>query len=438
MAGWEGSGGRRSTSVSSDHEDRATTEPGGPAAGEGEGEARVVQPSATEAPPDAADPRDRPFGRGGAHRRRHRGRRIALGLLGVVVVAVVAASLVQIPYYAITPGATVPVDRLFSIGGAGTEHRGRVLMVYVELTALHAIDYPYFALNSNATLYPNDEILGAATASQYQVQSVLEMSDAQQAATYVALHELGYHVTASPDGARLYLVQGGSPASRLLRVGDVITGIDGRPTRTLPELTAALEADRPGEAVRVGLRTYPSGRAGIDSIVLGEFRLLGHGAAASDDCVPVSQASRGRPVTIHDKPVACLGVEVEPNYALAGVPFPIHFDAEGIVGPSAGLAFTLGLLQKLDPDSLLNGRTIAATGTMSIDGAVGPIGGIKQKTIAVRDAGASVFFVPDDEYKVARSEAGRTLRIFAVSSIGQVLADLRSLGGVLASPRSTS
>ena len=110
----------------------------------------------------------------------------------------------------------------------------------------------------------------------------------------------------------------------------------------------------------------------------------------------------------------------------------VDLSSEGIVGPSAGLAFTLGLMQELDPADLTGGLKVAATGTMSIDGSVGDVGGVAQKTIAVRGAGASVFLVPKQEYAVAKSHAGPNLRVYAVSSIAQAIQILESLGGRIA------
>jgi PDZ domain-containing protein len=91
-------------------------------------------------------------------------------------------------------------------------------------------------------------------------------------------------------------------------------------------------------------------------------------------------------------------------------------------------------MQKLDTANLTNGLQVAATGTMSVTGAVGAIGGIQQKTIAVRSAGASVFLVPPANYPIAKKYAGTTLKVYAVSSISKALAVLESLGGKIERP----
>jgi PDZ domain-containing protein len=136
--------------------------------------------------------------------------------------------------------------------------------------------------------------------------------------------------------------------------------------------------------------------------------------------------------------VACLGVlGPEQSYAVGKLPIAINLNSEGIVGPSAGLAFTLGLIQKLDTANLTNGHQVAATGTMSVTGQIGPIGGIQQKTIAVRAAGASIFLVPPANYKTAEQYAGPTLKVFSVSSIGQAIKVLERFGGKVERPASS-
>ncbi|MGH9047024.1 MAG: S16 family serine protease, partial [Acidimicrobiales bacterium] len=110
-------------------------------------------------------------------------------------------------------------------------------------------------------------------------------------------------------------------------------------------------------------------------------------------------------------------------------PFPITIDTADIGGPSAGLAMTLGIINELSDGRLTGGTIVAATGTIDPAGAVGDVGGVAQKTVAVERAGATVFFVPPPELGVARSKATSSLHVFAVSSLAQALSDLRHLGG---------
>jgi PDZ domain-containing protein len=134
--------------------------------------------------------------------------------------------------------------------------------------------------------------------------------------------------------------------------------------------------------------------------------------------------------------IPCLGIEPDQLLRTIDPPFAISMNAEGIIGPSAGLAFTLGLIEKLDGADLTGGAKIAATGTMAIDGTVGDVGGVAQKTVAVRRAGATVFFVPTPELATAEAHAGPDLKVFAVANVHQAIVDLERMGGRVVRPTS--
>lgn len=365
--------------------------------------------------------------------------------VGLVLVAAVIAWFIQLPYYALTPGAASAVSSLIKIPAAHRHsHRGSVLLVYVELTQLRALYYPFFWLDPNATIYPSGEILGSESSAQYATEGEIDMSTAQQAATVVALRELGYKVPVVELGALVYGILPGTPAAAALQVGDVISKLNGRKVPTYLSLATRLEALAPGATVHVTVSAYPAGKPRTVTFTLGVFRTTGPDAY---DCFPEGEGTKYKIlpfVTVKGgkaHPVACMGIypqgsgpESTDGTAFKVGPLPVKVDlsSEGIVGPSAGLAFTLGLMEELDREDLTGGLKIAATGTMSIDGSVGDVGGVAQKTIAVRDAGASAFLVPPEEYSVAKAHAGSHLKVYAVSTIGQAVHDLELLGGRIA------
>src|SRR5205085_11289384 len=98
----------------------------------------------------------------------------------------------------------------------------------------------------------------------------------------------------------------------------------------------------------------------------------------------------------------CLGISLGTKAHKFDYPFDVKIDTAGIGGPSAGLAFTLALIDDLTPGELTGGRDVAVTGTIDIDGKVGEVGGVVQKTAAVRRVHASLFLVPSGEYAEAR------------------------------------
>jgi PDZ domain-containing protein len=101
-------------------------------------------------------------------------------------------------------------------------------------------------------------------------------------------------------------------------------------------------------------------------------------------------------------------------------------------GPSAGLAFTLAVLDVLTPGELTGGHRVAVTGTMALDGTVGPVGGGLQKAVAVRNAGYDAFLVPSDELEEVEAVIGDDLRVIAVDTLAEALEALESLGGDVA------
>jgi PDZ domain-containing protein len=357
-----------------------------------------------------------------------RKRHTVLAVVLVIAVLALVASFVSIPYYAITPGSAQAVGPLIGVPrGRAHDHSGQVLLVDVELTPLRAIEWPYFALDSNAQIVGSTALLGTGvSAAQYEVEGELDMSNAQQAATVVALRRLGYKIAVSETGSIVYSLFPSSPASRALQVGEIITGVDGKPISNLVALGNDLGHLRPGRSVTFQLLSWPKRREESATLRTSAWRLEGKGAQASllcprygtDTKYPLYDVATGKTGT---SATTCIGVSLEQSYHVSQLPFAVNLNNEGIIGPSAGLAFTLGLIQRLDPFNLTGGHKIAATGTMDIEGQVGDVGGVAQKTVAVRDSGAKVFFVPPQEYKVALAHAGGSLKVYAVSSVTQAI-----------------
>lgn len=366
-----------------------------------------------------------------------RWRRLGRGALwasALLAVLVFVASLISVPYYAITPGVAQNVSALISIPkGEAHTHKGGVLLTDVDLVALRAIQFPFFWLNSDNAIVARADVVGSASTAQYQEQGVLDMATAREAATIVALQTAGYHVSAAANGVANYQPLAGSPGAKLLVVGDVITSVDATSTLSFAALQTAIASHSPGETVRLGVHYFGSSKSRLVELRLGELR-GSTPAAQVGSCVVLAARMPGVALLKLGRPVPCIGLYLDQLYKTAGLPFSVNMNSEGIIGPSAGLAFTLGLLAKLDPLNLTGGHVVAATGTMSINGQVGDVGGVAQKTVAVRDAGATLLLVPLPEYKVAKAHAGTRLKVVAVATIGQAIAALRHIGGRIAGP----
>ena len=231
------------------------------------------------------------------------------------------------------------------------------------------------------------------------------MSQAETAAKVAALRHLGYTVPGRPAGAVIAGTFPGTPAYDVLQVGDVVTALDGTPTLSAQALTTALSAYHPGQTV--------SSRC-----------TQRHGPPA-----PVRLTLRPTVVDVDGAHVK-LTVGIEPQDQVDYTyPFPVSIDVVNIGGPSAGLAMTLGVIDTLSGGHLTGGRKVAATGTMDATGDVGDVGGVAQKTVAVENAGATIFLVPPQEYRAAMSKDRPGLKVYAVSTLDQALHVLAANGG---------
>ncbi len=122
-----------------------------------------------------------------------------------------------------------------------------------------------------------------------------------------------------------------------------------------------------------------------------------------------------------------LGIQIEPAGFDYKPPFPISIETNKISGgPSAGLIFTLTVYNSLAPINLTGGRRIAGTGTINLDGSVGPIGGVKQKIFAAEAVGATYFLCPVENYADAVSVA-KTIKVVKIATVEQAVDFLRSL-----------
>jgi PDZ domain-containing protein len=326
----------------------------------------------------------------------------------IVVVAVAVSSRIDLNYYAIQPGTAQSVQQFITVPADKRHPVTRpVLLTDVEEGRVTALSYLVYKLQSDTALYPEDAVTGGTPPSQLIAQGNLEMSQAEADAKTAALRSLGYTVTATAAGAVIFGTFPGTPAYPLLKVGDVVTAVDKVPTPNAQQLTTTLEHYHSGQTVTLTVR---------------------RGGTAAP--VPVAVTLKRTVVDLGGGQTATLNLGIEPEDQVDFTyPFPVNINVTNIGGPSAGLAMTLGVIDALTSGSITGGHTIAATGTIDSEGDVGDVGGVPQKTVAVENAGASVFIVPRQEYKAALSKDRPGLKIYEVSTLAQALAVLKLHGG---------
>lgn len=340
-------------------------------------------------------------------------RRWALPTL-VVIVAVLGvgygvANHFTKQYYAIAPGEAQSVQPFISVPPAKLHpSHGRILLVTVSLLNVLPITWIGDKLNPDIQILKAEEITGNTPPGQLNALDAVEMQTSTQTAVVVALSRLGYTVNLNGQGAEVDAVVAKTPAANLLVPGDVIVSFGGTPIASSAALVSAILAHKPGDQVTFQVQEFSPTRTVTKTVVLG--------SAPPDSATPTTHAFLGISTATKEQPDLPLNVTIDPG---------------NIGGPSAGLAFTLGIIDDLTNGDITGGKTIAVTGTINPDGSVGDVGGVAQKAVAVRKAGAVAFLVPQGELKTAQQHAGPHVKVIVVTTLEQALNALRSLGGNL-------
>jgi Lon-like protease len=325
-----------------------------------------------------------------------RRRLVILGSV-VLLLVLVGLALTWIPsdHYIVLPDRARPTDPLVEIPGEEGENTNGINMVDVRVGRANLLERIYPGIHEGASLVPEHIINPQGVSdTQRRTTSLNQMSRSQLVAIAVALEHLREDVEVTPVGVEVALVIPDAPADGVLEVGDVIVGVNGEEVATTDALADVFADVEPGESVELELKRE------------GE---------------PVTEVSVGTREAEDDPGRAVMGVEVA-NAEDFEFPLDIEIDAGGIGGPSAGLAFALDIVDELGED-LDRGRTIVATGALGLDGTVLPIGGVEQKAIGARDAGADIFLVPDANFEAAR-DAVDDLRVIPVSTLDEALSAL--------------
>jgi PDZ domain-containing protein len=226
------------------------------------------------------------------------------------------------------------------------------------------------------------------------------MADSKKVAEAVALAHIGYNVVQG-NGAVVRRVEPNTAAAAVLRSNDVIVAVDGKPVSIETQAVEAIHAHKPGDHVKLSV-------------------VRGNAPPQTVDAALGAAPGGGGPF---------LGVVLETSGLQFKLPFDIAIDSGTVVGPSAGAAYGLELLDVLTPGELTGGGKVAVTGQLYLDGTIGPIGGVAQKAVTVRRSGASVFIVPRANYKDAKAHAGNHLKVYAVDNFDDALRVLGSLKG---------
>ena len=321
--------------------------------------------------------------------------------------------------FAVVPADAQAVEPRLTIDGPTTyDSDGQVLFVTVRTPELSLLEWwvgrnnPAVDEKSYSDLYANE------TPQQQTTRGQRDMRTAKETAEYVALKRLGFDVELTPgeviidelvcvkasDDGRKCLET--APSDKLLDPGDKLLKIDGNPLSTVDDIAPILAKHEPGDTVQIDFER--DGEPGSGTVAL---------------------------IASPDEPERTIIGFIPSDTATISLPddVKINIDTESIGGPSAGLAFTLTVIDKLSPGDLLGGKRVAVTGTMNINGEVGPIGGLSSKASAVLQSGAKYFLVPtaqgEDDIAKARLVVGDKVEIIPVATLDEALAALERIGG---------
>lgn len=314
------------------------------------------------------------------------------------LVLFVLALTMPVPYVVLSPGPTFN-----TIGSAGGQQviviQGRTpnkTTGNLNMTTVSIQGNSITPFQAIAAWLKHDEVVVPRTVvyppgeSQQQVdqQNAQDFQQSQDSATAAALCELHY-----PRGFGILQVRPDGPSHGVLEPGDLLVSVDGKATRSGTALTKVLAEEKPGTSVTVEV---------------------------TRDRKPAKLTVRlGAP--LKNRSGASLGVIVTTG-CLA--PFTVTINLSQIGGPSAGLMFALGIIDKVGPYDLTKGRFVAGTGTIDAAGKVGPIGGIQLKMIAARDKGATVFLAPAGNCSDVRAATPGGLTVIKVSTLHDAVRDL--------------
>ena len=323
------------------------------------------------------------------------------GLVIVVAFAtiIVATFNLSIPsYFAIRPGPAPDVTKLIEITGAATKPvSGRLLLTTVSLQPIRVAEAVRGWFDPNYEILPRSAVIAPGQSEEdAQRQTAQQMDESHQHAAAAALGFLGYDVRITPIGARVVELIPGTPASKVLRKDDVIVGVDRSPVRRDVELREVIQRHKVGDPIALTVK---------------------RGAKT----VTVRTKTIGDP---EDPTRPIIGVAFLENFTTVKLPLAVNIESLGIGGPSAGLMYALGIVELLDSTDMTRSRTIAGTGAISLGGVVQPVGGVRQKVMAARGAGAEMFLAPLIELSEACAQAG-DLTVVGVQNLTDAVSVLR-------------
>jgi PDZ domain-containing protein len=331
-------------------------------------------------------------------------RRLIVSLLAISIV-LGGLWFTPTPYYITAPGAAVDTGRIINVEG-GKLGAGRLYLLSLVTTRANLLLYLWAQVDPRADLETREEFLGPVKDYATYIRIHREtMSNSQRTAKAIALQLTGYGAGVRSVGAKVLDLVEHTPAREILSIDDVVIEADGRTITSAEDFINVVAGVAPGGIISMRVR---------------------RGAQELQLKVPTVEHPER-------KGAAMVGVQLGDSL-IFDEPIPVGIRSGYIIGPSAGLIFTLQIIDQLSPQGITGGRRIAGTGTIEREGRVGAIGGVEQKVFTAESAGADVIFVPQANYADAQRVATRII-VVPIDNVRDALAWLKANPNTAAASR---
>lgn len=333
----------------------------------------------------------------------HRKKKIIRGIWIAAILVLAALYFIRLPYFVQSPGKAQSMAGMIKVRDARSVN-GNYRLVYIYLGQANIYQYLWAKYDGNkyttlvseqAVKMPNEDD------KAYNLRQENYMKGAQQNAVYIAYKAAGRNPKLIRRGVLVLDAMPSMPNAKVLKTGDVITGMEDRNISSTEQLNPLIQKKKPGD--RFSLTIVRNGKEKKVTVEIAAF--------------PRNLAGSGKKYGIGIYQSDQTSVDAHP---------PVSFDLKNIGGPSAGLMMTLEIYDQLAQEDLADGRDIAGTGTMELNGSVGPIGGIAEKIVGADKSGADIFFAPEaeHEYETAKrtaKEIGSHMKIVPVKTFQDAL-----------------
>lgn len=284
----------------------------------------------------------------------------------LLIAAFILVFVIRIPYYIEGPGSTENLKDFVTVDGKNDKSSGGFYLTTVGVRKATLASALFAHFSDFNELISKEDLMGGSTNEEYEQIQKYYMDSSQNAAIEQAMKLAGVEFKMAFKGVYVLTIDEKSDFKGKIKVGDTVTGADGKTFKSSEELVDYIKSKKVGEEVTVSF------------IHNGEER------EATGKLIELSTKNPGIGIGLTDHTEISSDVSVE-------------IDAGSIGGPSAGLMFTLETYELLTGKNIRKGHEIAGTGTINSEGVVGRIGGIDKKIVTASQNGAEIFFAPDDE-----------------------------------------